>query len=203
MVNTRSQIKRENQNERSEIDEFIDDEDNVSVADHYSGSFFNDNNEEAMRSQERDYKRFRIEQRFLEMKRQIGELTSMVRASTRKVTNSREENDPNFHSFRTLPHSGVVTEVSTNSIPTSNSQQPRRTPTTPALHYTRGHTQPVNESEMDDVMTKIQNLRTTRTDGVIQSKILQTQVPLFRENREKKPSLNTCLKLTSARICIN
>ena len=45
MVNTRSLIKRENQNERSEIDEFIDDEDNVSVADHYSGSYFNDNND--------------------------------------------------------------------------------------------------------------------------------------------------------------
>ena len=105
MVNTRSLIKRENQNERSEIDEFVDDEDNVSVADHYSGSYSNDNNEEAVRSQERDYERFRIEQRFLEMNRQISELTSMVRVLTEKVTNSREENDPNVHSFRTLPHS--------------------------------------------------------------------------------------------------
>ena len=34
-------------------------------------------------------------------------------------------------------------------------------------------------------MTEIHNLRTTMTDGVIQPKILQTQVPLFRGNRDK------------------
>ena len=45
---------------------------------------------------------------------------------------------------------------------------------------------------MGDVMTEIQNLRTTMTDRVIQTKVLQTQVPLFRGNREK--SLNTYLK---------
>ena len=40
-------------------------------------------------------------------------------------------------------------------------------------------------NQMDDVMTEIHNLRTTMTDGVIQPKILQTQVPFFRGNREK------------------
>ena len=39
------------------------------------------------------------------MNKQIGELTSMVRALTEKVTNSREENDPNVRNFRTFPHS--------------------------------------------------------------------------------------------------
>ena len=45
-----------------------------------------------MRSMERDNEKHRIEQRFLEMNRQIGELTSIARALTDKITNSREEN---------------------------------------------------------------------------------------------------------------
>ena len=43
-------------------------------------------------------------------------------------------------------------------------------------------------------MTEIHNLRTTMTDGVIQPKILQTQVPLFRGNREKYNELEHLLK---------
>ena len=43
-------------------------------------------------------------------------------------------------------------------------------------------------------MTEIQNLRTTMTDGVIQSKILQTQVPLFRGKREKYIEFEHLLK---------
>ena len=105
MVNTRSQILRENRVEQTREDECSDNEDNISVADHYSGSYFNDHDDEAVRSQERDHERSRIEQRFLKKNKQIGELTSMVRALTEKVTNSREENDPNVHSFRAFPHS--------------------------------------------------------------------------------------------------
>ena len=105
MVNTKSQMLRENTVEQTGDDEYSDNEDNISVADHYSGSYFNDCSDEAMRSQERDHERSRIEQRFLDMNRQIGELTSMVRALTEKVTNSREENDPNVRNFRTLVHS--------------------------------------------------------------------------------------------------
>ena len=105
MVNTKSQILRENRVEQSGGDEYSDNEDNIGVVDHYSGSYFNDHDDEVMRSQERDHERSRIEQRFLEMNKTIGELTSMVRALTEKVTNSREESDPNIRNFRTLPHS--------------------------------------------------------------------------------------------------
>ena len=105
MVNTRSQILRENRVEQTGEDVYSDTEDNISVADHYSGSYFNDHDDEAVRSQERDHERSRIEQRFMEMNKQIGELTSMVRALTEKVANSREESDPNVRNFRTLPHS--------------------------------------------------------------------------------------------------
>ena len=101
MVNTRSQINREIPSEQSVADGFVDDEDNTSVADHYSRSYFNEKDEETMRSQETDHETFRIEQRFLEINQQISELTSVVRALTEKVTNSREENIQNVHNFGT------------------------------------------------------------------------------------------------------
>ena len=85
MVNTRSQISRETQNKQPVVDGFVDDEDIVSLADHYSGSYSNQNDEETMRFQERGLERLTIEQRFLEMNEQISELTSMVRHFLRKL----------------------------------------------------------------------------------------------------------------------
>ena len=85
MVDTRSQILRENRVEQSEDDRFPDNDDNVSVADHYRESNFGENDEETMRSSERDHERLRIEQRFIDMNRQIGEMTSIVRALTEKI----------------------------------------------------------------------------------------------------------------------
>ena len=166
-------------------DDYSDKENNISVADHYSGCYLNDQNDEMLRQQERDHERSRIEQKFMEMNRQIGELTSMVRALTEKVANSREGSDSNVRNFRTLPHSDMVTGVSTNSITAPNLQQARRTSPTPVVNHAKGHTHPISEPQMDDLMTEIQNLRTTVTDGVIQPKILQTQVPLFRGIIEK------------------
>ena len=107
-MNTRSQILRANRVEQTGEDEYSDNEDIISVADHYSGSYFNDHDDEAVRSLERDHERFSIEQRFMEMNQQIGELTSMVRALTEKVANSREESDPNVRYFRTLPRSDSI-----------------------------------------------------------------------------------------------
>ena len=43
-------------------------------------------------------------------------------------------------------------------------------------------------------MTEIHNLRLTMTDGVIQPEILQTQVPLFRRNRDKHNEFEHLLK---------
>ena len=88
----------------------------------------------------------------------------------------------------------MVTGVSTNSGPTPNSQQPRRTLPAPATHQNRDRAPPKKEPQMDDVLTEIHNLRTTMTDGVIQPKILQTQVPLFRGNREKYNEFEHLLK---------
>ena len=92
MVNTRSRYNRESRIEQSGIDRYSDEDDYMSVADHYTEDNFNNDIESDVRSIERDHEKHRIEQRFLEMNRQIGELTSIVRALTDKLAKSREEN---------------------------------------------------------------------------------------------------------------
>ena len=91
-MNTRSQFLRENRVEQSEDDSFSDNSDNVSVADHYRESYFGENDGETMRSMERDYEKLRTEQRFIDMNRQIGKLSSIVRALTEKMSTSKEGN---------------------------------------------------------------------------------------------------------------
>ena len=80
-----------------------------------------------MRSSEEDHEKFR-KNRFSEMNRQIEELTSMVRAFTKKMTSSSEENDQNVRNMETSLRSDMLTGVSANQMPTPNTQQPRRTP---------------------------------------------------------------------------
>ena len=58
--------------EQREKDRFADDDNNVSVADHYSGSYFHESNEETMRSLEKEHEKYRIEERISEMNSQIG-----------------------------------------------------------------------------------------------------------------------------------
>ena len=79
MVNTRSQAHRANRIEQSAAEIITDDDDNVSVADNYQERYFNENDGEMMRSLERDHERLKIEQRFLDMNKQIGELPSIVK----------------------------------------------------------------------------------------------------------------------------
>ena len=78
-----------------------------------------------MRSQEKDHGRLSIEQKLLEMNKQIGELTSMVRALPVKGTNKWEEKDHNVHNFGTSMRCDMVTGVPANSILTTNLHQPR------------------------------------------------------------------------------
>ena len=182
MVNTRSRYNRESRFEQTDIDRHSDEDDEMSVADHYIETNSNNDIESDARSIERDHEKHRIEQRFLEMNRQIGELTSIVRALTDKIPNSREENSRDVSSPETSTRSDMVTGVSANPLPTPNAQPPRTTP----------HS--LQDPQMGDVMSEIQHLRATMTDGVIQPKILQTQVPLFRGNREKYNEFEHLLK---------
>ena len=85
-----------------------------------------------MRSRKRVHERLSIEQRFLEMNKHIGELTSMVRALTVKGTNSREEDDQKVYKFGTSVRSDMVTGVSAKSTPIPILHQLPQT-----LQYTR------------------------------------------------------------------
>ena len=93
MVNTRSRFNRENRIEQSGTSRYSDDEDNMSVADHFGENVLENETENDMREIERDHENHRFEQRFLEMNRQIGELISIVKALTDRLSNSREENN--------------------------------------------------------------------------------------------------------------
>ena len=93
MVNTRSRFNRESRIEQSGTNSYSDNEDNMSVADHFGENILENEIENDMREIERDHENHRFEQRFLEMNRQIGELTSIVKALTDRLSNSREENN--------------------------------------------------------------------------------------------------------------
>ena len=160
MVDTRSGFNRESRFSREETNEYSGDEDNMSVVDHFAENGNGNEDLNDMREVERDHEKHRIEQRFMEMNRQISELTSIVRALTDKMSNSREENYRDVHNSETSVRSDMVTGVLANPPPTPNTQPPRRTP--PSLL----------DPQMGDVMSEIQHLRTTMVDGVIQPKIL-------------------------------
>ena len=147
MVNTRSRYNRESRIEQPEIDRHSDVDDDMSVADHYIENNFNDDIENDVRSIERDHEKHRIEQHFLEMNRQIGELTSIVRALTDKITNSREENGKDVLNPGTSTRSDMVTGVSANPLPTPNAQPPRRTPHSHTIHKWETSCQKYNTSE--------------------------------------------------------
>ena len=117
-----------------------------------------------------------IDQRFSDMNKQISDLTGLVLALTEKLSsNSGEGNSQNTASVKTCARSDMVTGVSptnylTNPHPTHQSTS--RCPQPPA-------------NQFDDIFNEIHHLRDTMTDTVQHPKILHTQVPLFRGNREK------------------
>ena len=108
------------------------------------------------------------------MNRQIGELTSLVRTLTEKSSSSnREENGSISSQNRSPSHSDMVRGVTSHSVPTPQLDPPRRTLMT------------IQPPQIQDVTSEIHSLRNTMTDGISQRKILQTQMPLFKGNREK------------------
>ena len=58
-----------------------------------------------MRSQKKDHERLRMEQKFLDMNRQIGKLTTIVKALTEKISNSKEGNNQDVLNSDTSTHS--------------------------------------------------------------------------------------------------
>ena len=88
------------------MNEFSDNDNNVSFPEHYSRGQNSETNNENLSDQERDHQRIRIELRFSDMNRQIGELTSLVKTLTEKIaSNGREKSDRNVRRTRTPRHS--------------------------------------------------------------------------------------------------
>ena len=117
-----------------------------------------------------------IDQRFIEMNRQINDLTGLVLALTEKITsNVGEGNGIISVSDKNGTRSDMVTGAPTATYltnPNSTQQTTSRYPQPPA-------------NQFDDIVNEIHHLRDTMTDTVQHPKILHTQVPLFRGNREK------------------
>ena len=115
-----------------------------------------------------------VNQRFSNMNRQINRLTNLVFALTKKISSSnREGNELNTVSNSHEARSEIATGVQTNNTQTN----PMRPSTS---HYPQS-----SAHQIDDIVTEINHLRDTMTDNVQHPKILHTQVPLFRGNREK------------------
>ena len=96
MVTSRLQSNRENRIEQTERDTFSDGESNGSLPDFHSNTHFTEDYGTINTNEEREHEEARIEQRFFDMNRHIGKLTSMVKALTEKMANSREENYQNI-----------------------------------------------------------------------------------------------------------
>ena len=117
-----------------------------------------------------------IDQRFSDVNKQISDLTGLVLALTEKLSSNVEEgNNQSTASDKTCARSDMVTGVS----PTNYLTNPH-----PTLQSTSRYPQPPAD-QFDDIVNEIHHLRDTMTDTVQHPKILHTQVPLFRGNREK------------------
>ena len=115
-----------------------------------------------------------VNQRFSEINKQITELTNLVLVLTEKITSSKGEgNDLNTVSTGHETRSDMVTGASTSNAHTNTPH-----PLTAQYRQSSAH-------QIEDIVTEIHHLRDTMTDSVQHPKIFQTQVPLFRGNREK------------------
>ena len=195
MVNTRSQHVDSYAASSSRMEQNSDNENENSFPEVLSRNQMNEFDSGDIINSRQNPNSSSVDQRFMEINRQISDLTSIVMSLTGKISSSTSEcSGLNTVNNSNVTRSDMVTGVSTNSNPTPNLQQPRRTLPTPATNQTRNRAPSTNDPQIDDVMTEIQNLRTTMTDGVIQPKILQTQVPLFRGNRDKYNEFEHLLK---------
>ena len=113
------------------------------------------------------------------MNRQIGELTNLVLALIHELSsNPRERNGLNMATTNANSRSDMVTGVQNPQPSGSRAASPNETPRSD-----------VSAPQLTDVVTENHHLGNTMGDTITQSKILQTlqnsQVPLFKGNREK------------------
>ena len=102
MVNTRAQALQNNYNKQDETNDYDDNSSDISLPEFDTRTFELENNVNNFSEQER----VRIERRFNEMNRQIGELTSLVRTLADRISSSnREEKCSNSSQNRSPSHS--------------------------------------------------------------------------------------------------
>ena len=88
------------------MDDFDDNASNLGLPGVGTRTFELENNDQSYGDQERDHERIRIESRFNELNKQVGELTSLVRTLTEKISSSnRGENGINSPRSRSTSHS--------------------------------------------------------------------------------------------------
>ena len=179
MVNTRSQARSSIpvfMSKASRNDRVSDTESECSIPDLLTRDQIDELDNENRIHSEQHPDQVTIDQRFSSMNRQINELTGLVLALTEKLSsNHGEGNDQNAVTDKPSARSDMVTGVpQTNFLanPHPTQQSTSRYPQPPA-------------SQFDDIVSEIHHLRDTMTDTVQHPKILHTQVPLFRGNREK------------------
>ena len=181
MVNTRSQVAENQRTHMCRPDRHSDTESESSVPEVLTREQINEFDNGNLLDFSSESERQAVNQRFTEMNRQISELTNLVLALTEKISsneksssNDREGNAPNITTSNELDaRSDMVTGVpTTNYLPNPPRQSTSQYPQSSAQQY-------------DDIVTEIHHLRDTITDTVQHPKILHTQVPLFRGNREK------------------
>ena len=176
MVYTRSRTVKNTSSGMDGNDRYSDNESECSVPEVFSRDQIADLDSINLISTERPSEQRTIDQRFIEMNRQINDLTGLVLALTEKITsNVGEGNGINSVSDKNGTRSDIVTGAPTATYltnPNSTQQSTSRYPQPPA-------------NQFDDIVNEIHHLRDTMTDTVQHPKILHTQVPLFRGNREK------------------
>ena len=174
MVNIRSQTAGNNSEEMNGNDRYSDSESEDSVTDVLTREQMNEFDDGNLLSYCNEAERRSVDSRFSEMNRQINELTKSVLVLTEKLSSSnREGYILNTISNEPDPRSDMVT-----GAPTSSRQPNPLQPSKPQYPQSSAY-------HIDDIVSEIHHLRDTMTDTVQHPKILQTQVPLFRGNREK------------------
>ena len=91
MVITRCQSTTNNRTARMDMEKYSDNDSVVSLPTFNSRNYNVEINGEQMIKHERDHKRIRLEQRFNNMNRQIGEPTFVIRTLTEKISSSNRE----------------------------------------------------------------------------------------------------------------
>ena len=175
MVITRSQSSQNRQVETEYMDRSSDNESEASFPELLSRDQMVDLDSDDVLTRRQNSNSYSIDQRFNEINRQIGDLTNIVLTLTNQFASvNGEGNRLNPATTSTDGRSDMVTGVSNPRPSGSRTTPPNGTPRS-------------DESipQIADVMTEIHHLRSTMGETLTHPKILQTQVPLFKGNRDK------------------